>query len=31
MVRLRTAERDIVDTLVAAGIANNRAQAIRWP
>ena len=30
MVRLRTAELDIVDTLVAAGIANNRAEAIRW-
>jgi hypothetical protein len=30
MVRLRTAELDIVDTLIAAGIANNRAEAIRW-
>ena len=30
MVRLRTAELDIVDTLVTAGIANNRAEAIRW-
>ena len=30
MVRLRTAEQDIVDTLIAAGIANNRAEAIRW-
>jgi hypothetical protein len=30
MVRLRTPELDIVDTLVAAGIANNRAEAIRW-
>jgi hypothetical protein len=30
MVRLRTAELDIVDTLVAAGVANNRAEAIRW-
>ena len=29
MVRLRTAELDIVDTLIAAGIANNRAEAIR--
>ena len=27
MVRLRTAELDIVDTLIAAGIANNRAEA----
>ena len=30
MVRLRTAELDIVDTLVTAGVANNRAEAIRW-
>jgi hypothetical protein len=30
MVRLRTAELDIVDTLIAAGIANNRAEAVRW-
>jgi hypothetical protein len=30
MVRLRTAELEIVDTLIAAGIANNRAEAIRW-
>ena len=30
MVRLRTPELDIVDTLIAAGIANNRADAIRW-
>jgi hypothetical protein len=30
MVRLRTAELDVVDTLVAAGIASNRAEAIRW-
>jgi hypothetical protein len=30
MVRLRAAELDIVDTLIAAGIANNRAEAIRW-
>ena len=30
MVRLRTAELDIEDTLIAAGIANNRAEAIRW-
>jgi hypothetical protein len=30
MVRLRTAELDIVDTLIAAGVANNRAEAIRW-
>jgi GNAT superfamily N-acetyltransferase len=29
MVRLGTAELDIVDTLLAAGIANNRAEAIR--
>ncbi len=30
MVRLKTPELDIVDTLIAAGIANNRAEAIRW-
>jgi Arc/MetJ-type ribon-helix-helix transcriptional regulator len=30
MIRLRTPELDIVDTLVAAGIASNRAEAIRW-
>ncbi len=30
MVRLRPPELDIVDTLIAAGIANNRAEAIRW-
>jgi len=30
MVRLKTAELDIVNTLIAAGIANNRAEAIRW-
>jgi Arc/MetJ-type ribon-helix-helix transcriptional regulator len=30
MVRLKTAELDIVDTLIAAGIGNNRAEAIRW-
>jgi hypothetical protein len=30
MVRLKTAELDIVDTLIAAGIAGNRAEAIRW-
>ena len=30
MVRLKTAELEIVDTLIAAGIANNRAEAIRW-
>jgi hypothetical protein len=30
MVRLRTPELHIVDTLVVAGIANNRAEAIRW-
>jgi hypothetical protein len=30
MVRLRTAELAIVDTLVTAGIANNRAEAVRW-
>jgi hypothetical protein len=30
MVRLRTPELEIVDTLIAAGIANNRAEAIRW-
>ena len=30
MVRLRTPELDIVDTLIAAGVANNRAEAIRW-
>jgi hypothetical protein len=30
MVRLKAAELDIVDTLIAAGIANNRAEALRW-
>ena len=30
MVRLKTAELDIVDTLIAAGIAGNRGEAIRW-
>jgi hypothetical protein len=30
MVRLKTPELDIVDTLIAAGIATNRAEAIRW-
>jgi hypothetical protein len=30
MVRLKMAELDIVDTLIAAGIASNRAEAIRW-
>jgi hypothetical protein len=30
MVRLKAAELDIVDTLIAAGIANNRAEAVRW-
>jgi hypothetical protein len=30
MVRLKAGELDIVDTLIAAGIANNRAEAIRW-
>jgi hypothetical protein len=30
MVRLKTPELDIVDTLIAAGIASNRAEAIRW-
>ena len=30
MVRLKTPELETVDTLIAAGIANNRAEAIRW-
>lgn len=30
MVRLKAAELDTVDTLIAAGIATNRAEAIRW-
>jgi hypothetical protein len=30
MVRLKTPELDIVDTLIASGIANHRAEAIRW-
>ena len=30
MVRLKAAELEIVDTLITAGIANNRAEAIRW-
>jgi hypothetical protein len=30
MVRLKAPELDIVDTLISAGIANNRAEALRW-
>ena len=30
MVRLREAELEIVDTLITAGIASSRAEAIRW-
>lgn len=30
MARLRTAELEIVDTLISAGIAPNRAEAVRW-
>jgi Arc/MetJ-type ribon-helix-helix transcriptional regulator len=30
MARLKAAELDIVDTLISAGIANNRAEAMRW-
>jgi Arc/MetJ-type ribon-helix-helix transcriptional regulator len=30
MVRLKAPELEIVDTLISAGIANNRAEAIRW-
>jgi hypothetical protein len=30
MVRLKAAELDIVDTLIAAGVAGNRAEALRW-
>lgn len=30
MVRLRAPELEIVDTLISAGIAANRAEAIRW-
>jgi hypothetical protein len=30
MARLRPAELDIVDTLISAGIAANRAEAVRW-
>jgi hypothetical protein len=30
MVRLKAPELEIVDTLITAGIANNRAEAIRW-
>jgi hypothetical protein len=30
MVRLKEAELEIVDTLITAGIANSRAEAIRW-
>jgi hypothetical protein len=30
MVRLRAPELEIVDTLITAGIANSRAEAIRW-
>jgi Arc/MetJ-type ribon-helix-helix transcriptional regulator len=30
MVRLRAPELEIVDTLINAGIAPNRAEAVRW-
>lgn len=30
MVRMRAAELEIVDTLISAGIAPNRAEAVRW-
>jgi Arc/MetJ-type ribon-helix-helix transcriptional regulator len=30
MARLGAAELEIVDTLISAGIAANRAEAIRW-
>ncbi|HEY6277271.1 MAG TPA: hypothetical protein VIX86_13180 [Streptosporangiaceae bacterium] len=30
MARLRAAELEIVDTLISAGIAANRAEAVRW-
>jgi len=30
MVRLKALELDIIDTLISAGIASNRAEAIRW-
>jgi hypothetical protein len=30
MVRLKAPELEIVDTLITAGIANSRAEAIRW-
>jgi hypothetical protein len=30
MVRLRSAELEIVDTLISVGIAANRAEAVRW-
>jgi hypothetical protein len=30
MVRLKSPELEIIDTLITAGIANNRAEAIRW-
>jgi hypothetical protein len=30
MVRLRAEELDTVDTLITAGIASNRAEAVRW-
>jgi hypothetical protein len=30
MVRLKAPELAIVDTLITAGIANNRAEALRW-
>jgi len=30
MVRLKAPELEIIDTLISAGIANNRAEAIRW-
>jgi Arc/MetJ-type ribon-helix-helix transcriptional regulator len=30
MVRLRAPELEIIDTLINAGIAPNRAEAVRW-
>jgi hypothetical protein len=30
MARLRAPELEIVDTLISAGIAPNRAEAVRW-
>jgi Arc/MetJ-type ribon-helix-helix transcriptional regulator len=30
MVRMRAGELEVIDTLIGAGIAANRAEAVRW-